>query len=70
MQFKKLKKKRIPDDALLVCCGFFTGVLFIWGNMNCIYSAFDFYVYIVIASSFFVGPLCYSCYVVYKSKKK
>jgi len=62
-------KKKVPDDVILVFCGIFTGLLYLWTQQGCVYSGFDFWIYIGAVMGFFVVPMVYSSIVYYQSKK-
>jgi len=58
--------KHIPNDVILVFCGIFVGLNFLWTHQNRVNSVLDFWLLISGFIGMVVVPMFYSGYIYYK----
>ena len=59
----------MPDDVVLVLAGLFTAIVFLWMNLNNVYSRWDVFYLIATVSGLIGFPMVYSIHYNYVRKR-
>ena len=62
-------KKKIPDDVILVFCGIFAAILFMWTNLNNVKTNLDYWILISGVIGMILIPMVWSSIVYYRGNR-